>query len=234
MATFDAAAQRRKMVEDQIRARGVRDDLVLAAVGNVPREAFLPDAMREFAYQDSPQPIGAGQTISQPYIVAFMIESLRLTGGERVLEIGTGSGYAAAVLGEIAGEVYAIERIDELATRATRVLKSLDYRNVYVRCGDGTLGWPSHAPFDAIIVAAGGPSVPLSLQSQLRIGGSMVIPVGNDVASQRLLRITRKSESEFEREELAAVRFVPLIGHEGWRDESMDAAANDTEDGQNA
>jgi len=220
MKTLAMAAQRHEMVEHQIRARGVRDRLVLDAMNHVPREAFLPRKVHEFAYEDSPLPIAAGQTISQPYIVAFMIEALALQGGERVLEIGTGSGYAAAVLGKIAGEVYTIERIAELADQATQVLKSLDYRNIHVRCGDGTLGWPEQAPFDAIIVTAGGPTVPVSLKSQLKIGGRMVIPVGIDTTSQELMRITRHSETWFKSEDIADVRFVPLIGDEGWKDES--------------
>jgi len=219
MNTLDFAARRQEMVEHQIRARGVRDRLVLDAMNRVPREAFLPRTAHELAYSDSPLPIAAGQTISQPYIVAFMIEALALHGGERVLEIGSGSGYAAAVLGEIAGEVYTIERIAELAGQSTRVLKSLGYRNVHVRCGDGTLGWPEQAPFDAIIVTAGGPTVPASLKSQLKIGGRMVIPIGSDTTSQELMRLTRHSETWFKSEAIADVRFVPLIGDEGWQDE---------------
>ncbi len=220
MKTLDSAAQREEMVEHQIRGRGVRDRLVLDAMNRVPREAFLPERIQEFAYEDSPLPIAAGQTISQPYIVGLMIEALGLEGGERVLEIGAGSGYAAAVLGEIAGEVYTVERIEELADLAAQALKSLDYRNVRVRCGDGTLGWPEHAPFDAIVVAAGGPTVPESLQSQLKIGGRMVIPVGSDPMSQELVRITRDSKTGFKSEDIADVRFVPLIGDEGWKNES--------------
>lgn len=216
----DLAARRHEMVEHQIRARGVRDPLVLKALGHVPREAFLPEKMWECAYEDSPLPIAAGQTISQPYIVAFMIEALALEGGERVLEIGTGSGYAAAVLGEIAAEVYTVERIEELADNATAALKSLNYCNVYVHCGDGTLGLPEHAPYDAIVVAAGGPSVPESLQSQLKLGGRMVIPVGSEPTSQELVRITRESEARFTSEHIADVRFVPLIGDEAWQVES--------------
>ncbi len=216
---IDFAAQRHEMVEHQIRSRGVRDRLVLEALNNVPREVFLPDAMREFAYEDTPLPIAAGQTISQPYIVAFMIEALALEGGERVLEIGAGSGYAAAVLGKIAGEVYTVERVQELADHAKNRLEALDYRNIHVRCGDGTLGWAEHAPFDAIVVAAGGPAVPESFKAQLKIGGRLVIPVGIDSTSQELVRITRASKTEFRSEDIADVRFVPLIGKEGWPDE---------------
>lgn len=227
MKAFDLAARRHEMVEYQIRARGVRDPLVLKALGHVPREAFLPEKMQESAYDDSPLPIAAGQTISQPYIVAFMIEALALEGGERVLEIGTGSGYAAAVLGEIAGEVYTVERIDELADNATAALKSLNYHNVFVHCGDGTLGLPEHAPYDAIVVAAGAPTVPESLQSQLKIGGRMVIPVGSEPTSQELVRITRQSETRFTGEDIADVRFVPLIGDEAWQEESQAKTAID-------
>jgi len=180
----------------------------------------VPEKLQEFAYKDSPLPIAAGQTISQPYIVAFMIETLALRGGERVLEIGTGSGYAAAVLGEIASEVYTVERIEQLADYATKTLNSLGYHHVHVRCGDGTLGWPEQAPFDAIIVAAGAPAIPESLKLQLKVGGRLVIPVGNDLTSQELIRISRKSQTKFKSEDLADVRFVPLIGEEGWHDES--------------
>lgn len=177
----------------------------------VAREEFVPAQVREFAYRNSPLPIGAGQTISQPYMVAFMIEALGLDGGERVLEVGAGSGYAAAVLGRIAREVYAIERVPELARRAAAVLAKLGYGNVEIRQGDGTRGWPEHAPYDAIVVAAGGRYVPDALRQQLRIGGRLVIPVGYHETFQELLRITRKDEQEYEQENLAAVRFVPLI-----------------------
>ncbi len=216
MKHIDSTTDRAAMVDQQIRGRGVRDRLVLDAIRQVPREAFLPKSMRKHAYEDSPLPIAACQTISQPYIVAFMIEALELQGGERVLEIGTGSGYAAAVLGQIAGDVYSVERISELADQARAVLSSLDYRNIHVHCSDGTLGWIEHAPYDAIIVTAGGPSVPESLKSQLKLGGRMVIPVGTEQSKQKLVRITRESSSRFRIENLADVRFVPLIGHEGW------------------
>ena len=207
---------REHMVANQVVARGVRSEKVIDAMRKVPREDFLPKGIMEFAYEDSPLPIEAGQTISQPYIVAFMIEGLALQGGEKVLEIGAGSGYAAAVLAEIAGEVYTIERIAELAQSATTALAESDYQNVHVLHGDGTLGWPEHEPFDGIIVAAGGPEVPDSLKQQLKIGGRMVIPVGENQEFQELLRVTRISETEFETEDLAAVRFVPLVGAEGW------------------
>src|SRR5579872_3924773 len=167
--------RRLEMVERSISARGVRDELVLAAMRKVPRELFVPETLREFAYDDSPLPIADEQTISQPYIVAFMAEALLLKGGEKVLEIGAGSGYAAAVLSEIAANVYSVERIGRLAETAAGRLSGLGYDNVRVMHGDGTRGWPEHAPYDAIVVAAGGPQVPESLKSQLKIGGRLVM-----------------------------------------------------------
>ena len=217
----DFAALREEMVNRQIASRGVRDRLVLAAMRDVPRELFLPKSLQEFAYEDAPLPIDAKQTISQPYIVAFMAEALRLRGGETVLEIGAGSGYAAAVLSRIAAHVYSIERIGQLAEKAATTLSDLGYDNVHVRHGDGTQGWLEFAPFDAIVVAAGGPSVPDSLKRQLKIGGRLVIPVGKDQRSQELVRVTRLSEDEFRSEDIADVRFVPLIGKEGWEPEEM-------------
>ncbi len=216
MTMLDLPEARNEMVEFQIAARGVRDPLVLAAMRLVPRETFLPIKLQELAYRDGPLPIGEDQTISQPYIVAYMIEALALKGGEKVLEIGTGSGYAAAVLAQIAGEVFTIERIESLSRHAHETLKSLNYQNVQVAQGDGTRGWSDQAPFDAIIVSAGGPSVPESLKSQLAIGGRMVIPVGTTPTVQELVRITRLSETEFKSDIVASVRFVPLIGDEGW------------------
>ena len=210
------AALRNAMVERQIVSRGVRAPLVLEAMRTVPREAFLPQSLQEFAYDDSPLPIDANQTISQPYIVAFMIEALNLKGGETVLEIGAGSGYAAAVLSRIAGRVYTVERIGQLAEKAAAVLADLHYDNVLVRHGDGTQGWPEFAPYDAIIVAAGGPTVPDSLKRQLKAGGRLVIPVGKDQRTQELVRVTRLSDDTFKTEDIADVRFVPLIGKEGW------------------
>lgn len=207
---------RERMVNRQIATRGVRSEKILNAMRKVPRELFLPKGLEEFAYEDSPLPIEAGQTISQPYIVAFMTEGLALEGGEKVLEIGTGSGYAAAILGEVAGEVYTIERIEELADGAASTLAKLGYDNVQVLHGDGTLGWAEHAPYDGIVVAAGGPEVPESLKQQLKVGGRLVIPVGKDQRIQELVRVTRVSENEFRSEDLADVRFVPLVGAEGW------------------
>ena len=210
------ASLRKEMVAHNIAARGVRDELVLEAMGKVPREQFLPKNLREFAYEDSPLPIAGEQTISQPYIVAFMAEALMLKGGEKVLEIGAGSGYAAAVLSEIAANVYTVERLGQLADKAAARLADLGYDNIHVLHGDGTRGWPEHAPYDAIVVAAGGPQVPESLKEQLKIGGRLVIPVGTDQRAQELVRVTRISADEYRSEDIADVRFVPLIGEEGW------------------
>ncbi len=210
---------RADMVEKTIFGRGVRSEPVLDAMRSVPRECFLPANLREFAYEDAPLPIEEGQTISQPYIVAFMTEALALRGGEAVLEIGTGSGYAAAVLSTIAANVYTVERHRPLAEKAAATLADLGYDNVHVLHADGTRGWPEHAPFDAIVVAAGGPTVPESLKSQLKIGGRLVMPVGTDQRAQELVRVTRTGQSEYRREDLADVRFVPLLGEEGWAPE---------------
>jgi len=211
--------QRERLVENELRILGIRDEAVLHAMRIVPREAFVSEDMREFAYRNAPLPIGSGQTISQPLIVAHMAEALELAPHERVLEIGAGSGYAAAILSRIAKEVFTIERHRELAETATERLKRLGYENVQVRWGDGTRGWPEEAPFDAIVVAAGGPGIPHALLEQLRIGGRLVIPVGEEQDSQQLIRATRRGDDEFEYEDLGAVRFVPLIGEAGWQEE---------------
>jgi len=213
---------RKLMVERHIRARGVNDPRVLDALSTVPREAFVPPELADQAYEDRPLPIEAGQTISQPYVVAVMTEALGLDPGDRVLEIGAGSGYAAAVLATIAKEVYTIERHAELAELARERLARLGYANAEVRCGDGTLGWPELAPFDAIIVAAGGPDLPRALLAQLAIGGRLVMPVGSDRA-QTLVRVVRVSETEYRREDLGAVMFVPLVGEQGWAEQPRDA-----------
>jgi protein-L-isoaspartate(D-aspartate) O-methyltransferase len=210
------ARLREQMVDRQIARRGVRDAAVLAAMRKVPRECFVPDRLRSLAYEDQPLPIGEEQTISQPYVVAMMTEALELDARDHVLEIGTGSGYAAAVLAEIAAQVYTIERLEDLAESASRRLAALGYRNVRVRHGDGSLGWPEHAPYDAIVVTASGPVVPTSLLRQLVIGGRLVMPVGPESGSQWLERVTRTDAESYDRETLEKVVFVPLVGVEGW------------------
>lgn len=212
---------KQQMIEHQMVARGLRDEQVLAAVNAVPREKFVPSELVEFAYHDAPLPIAARQTISQPYIVALMVAALQLKPGDRVLEVGTGSGYAAAILAEIAAEVFTVERHKILADTARSRLAELGYTNIQVQFGDGTLGWQSQAPFDAIAVAAGGPEVPQSLKEQLAVGGRLVIPVGEQIHSQKLLRICRLSETDFEEEDLGAVNFVPLIGVSGWEEDEV-------------
>ncbi len=212
------AEQRRRLVEGQLRARGITDPRVLAAFARVPREAFLSADMAEFAYLDTALPIEQGQTISQPYIVALMTQALELKPDERVLEIGTGSGYAAAILASVAREVYTVERHGELAAQAVARLEKQGFSNIHVLHGDGTLGWPEHAPFDAIVVAAGGPEVPAALRDQLAVGGRLVIPVGEEKSLQKLVRVTREGQASFRQEDLCEVRFVPLIGAQGWQD----------------
>jgi len=214
------SSMRGEMVDQQIVARGVSDRTVLAAMRKVPRHEFVPEDLREAAYEDGPLSIGEGQTISQPFIVAFMTEAAQLEGGERVLEIGTGSGYGAAVLAEIATDVVSIECIEVLATRARATLARLGYRNVEVRVGDGTLGWPDGAPYDAILVTAGGPFVPPSLRAQLNLGGRLVMPVGEEHYGQTLVRVTRGVDGADREEDLGPVAFVPLIGAEGFEDAS--------------
>jgi protein-L-isoaspartate(D-aspartate) O-methyltransferase len=227
------------MVDAQIAARGVRDPRVLEAIGAVPREEFVDPGFEEFAYEDGPLPIGASQTISQPYIVALMIEAAELKPTDRVLEVGTGSGYAAAVISLIAARVYGIERHATLVEEATRRLQKLGYENIELRVGDGTRGWPEAAPFDAILVAASGPEVPTALKEQLAIGGRLIIPVGLHQFHQTLRKVTRLSEAkatpfgsgskapqatfdneasekQYATEDLGDVAFVPLIGEHGW------------------
>lgn len=208
-------AKRQRMVSEQLRRRDIIDPAVLAAFSTVPREAFVAPESERWAYDDAPLSIGHGQTISQPYVVAMTVQALRLTGREKVLEIGTGSGYAAAILGLLAREVHTVERIPELARTAAERLARLGFSNVHVHQGDGTLGWPEAAPYDAIAVAAGAPRPPPSLLQQLAIGGRMVLPHG-DALNQRLVRITRKGPEEYVEENLGEVRFVPLLGAEGW------------------
>jgi len=207
-AAFDL--QRRQMVARQIRARGVKDERVLAAMRKVPREEFVPESVRASAYEDGPLPIGEGQTISQPYIVALMTELLEVKPGDKVLEIGTGSGYQAAILADLTPEVYTIEIIPALAMRAEETLKRLGYTRVRVRVGDGYLGWPEYAPFDGIIVTCAPTDVPEPLKEQLKDGGRMVIPVGSQLAGQTLY-VLRKTGKKLEQTEVIPVRFVPMV-----------------------
>ena len=211
--------EREQMVARQIEGRGLRDPAILAAMREVPREAFVSERHRQFAYDDGPLPILEGQTISQPYVVALMIQMLYLKPEDRVLEIGTGSGYAAAILSRIASEVHTVERVESLVQYAQQNLAAVGYENVHVHHGDGTLGWPEYTPYNAIIVAAGGPQVPQALKDQLAIGGRLVMPVGSEQRAQRLVRLTRLDEDEYEQETLSHVRFVPLIGEQGWEKE---------------
>lgn len=214
---MDFPKARAKMVEEQILDRGIRDPRVLAAMKKVPRHLFVEEALQNQAYNDRPLPIGEKQTISQPYMVALMTEALELKGNERVLEIGTGSGYQTAILAELAQEVYSIERIRSLAIRARKLLYDLGYFNVEIKIFDGTLGWPEKSPFDAILVTAGSPDIPRPLYDQLSLGGKLVIPVGN-TEIQDLIRV-RKTAEGMKKERLGGCRFVKLIGRYGWEEE---------------
>jgi protein-L-isoaspartate(D-aspartate) O-methyltransferase len=209
---------RMKMVTSQLISRGINDENVLKAMEKIPRHLFVDEGLQDQAYADNPLPIGERQTISQPYIVALMTEALELTGHEKVLEIGTGSGYQAAILAELADRVFSIERIASLADRARKVLESLGYYNVLIRVGDGTYGWKEESPFDAIIVTAGAPHVPKTLFDQLTIGGRLIVPTG-DRHTQQLMKLTRTSEDrdEAETKNLGGCRFVNLIGEYGWK-----------------
>ncbi len=210
------AQVRQRMVDTQLRARGIRDERVLRAMERVPRHRFVPEDRRRDAYLDRPLPIGDGQTISQPYMVATMLEALACGPDMKALEIGCGSGYQAALLGELCREVWAVEIVERLAQRASRVLRELGYDNVHVVVGDGTQGLPEQAPFDRIIVAAGAPAVPQPLLSQLTDGGRLVIPVGSRM-SQRLFIVERDGDEFIQRESIPCV-FVPLVGRHGWKD----------------
>jgi protein-L-isoaspartate(D-aspartate) O-methyltransferase len=209
--------ERQAMVEEQLRRRGISDVRVLEAMGKVPRHLFVPENYRASAYEDRPLPIGEGQTISQPYMVAVMTQSLDLRGEERVLEIGTGSGYQAALLCLLCRKVYTVERIVPLMERAREALQELNYKNISYRTGDGTKGWPEEAPFDGIIVTAGAPEMPKTLQSQLAEGGRLVIPTGPRY-TQTLYKVTRKG-NRFIEEDITGCVFVPLVGDFGWKDE---------------
>jgi len=215
MSNASRAHERARMVQSQIRARGVTDPRVLDALTQVPRHHFLPPDLAEHAYGDHALGIGSGQTISQPFMVAVMTEALGLEGGERVLEVGTGSGYQCAVLAALCAEVFTVERIASLAETAEDLLDDLGFENVRVLTGDGSTGWADEAPFDAILVTAGAPAAPPTLMDQLSPeGGRLVAPVG-DRELQRVVRVVRHG-SEFHKETLLACRFVPLVGHEGW------------------
>ncbi|HWO21149.1 MAG TPA: protein-L-isoaspartate(D-aspartate) O-methyltransferase [Kofleriaceae bacterium] len=216
--------ERARMVEHHLRRRDIRDPLVLQAFARVPREAFVSPDTIAHAYADAPLPIGLGQTISQPYVVALTVQALQLRGHEHVLEIGTGSGYAAAILGAMVREVDTVERLGELARTAAQRLHHLGFSNVYVHHADGSLGWPPGAPYEAICVAAGAPAPPPALLDQLAIGGRLVLPSGG-ADQQRLVRIVRRDERSFVEEDLGDVRFVPLVGEQGWPERKPPARA---------
>ncbi len=207
----DFAAERAQMVRTQLLSRGIRSAPVLEAMGVVPREAFVGAGQQESAYEDGPLPIGEQQTISQPYVVALMLEAADLKPADRLLDVGTGSGYAAAVASRMVGRVYGFERHANLAAAAGRRLHALGYHNIELRLGDGSKGWPEVAPFDAILVAAAGIAVPEALKRQLSIGGRLVMPVGSQVFAQQLRKVTRTGENDFAEEDLGSVAFVPLV-----------------------
>lgn len=212
---MDYETLRKRMVEEQLMPRGIKNERVLNAFGMVERHKFIPDDLRSNAYSDFPVPIGEGQTISQPYIVALMTESLELTGAEKVLEIGTGSGYQTAILAELAKEVYSIERFENLAKRAEEALKSLNYKNIKTKVGDGTLGWPEEAPFDRIIITAACPRIPLPLSDQLRDNGKLILPLGESFS--QVLTLIEKKNNKLESTDICGCVFVPLVGKYGWK-----------------
>ena len=208
------ATARERMVQEQLLGRGISDRKLLAVMGEVPRHLFVDDAMQAQAYGDHPLPIAAGQTISQPYIVAYMTQVLQLQGHEKVLEIGTGSGYQAAILSRLCERVYTVERVNTLLAGARKLFGSLRYYNIVAKLDDGTLGWPEHGPYDAIIVTAGGPEIPVPLIDQLADHGRLVIPVGGQDYQE--LRLVTKNAGQIEISDLVSVRFVDLIGEHGW------------------
>ena len=214
----DFAALRDAMVDRQIAGRGIRNAPLLAAMRKVPRELFVPEAIRDFAYEDGPLPIEAGQTISQPYIVALMIEAAGVAPAGHVLEIGAGSGYAAAIMSRIAADVIAIERHSALAELAAARMAALGYTNVRIVAGDGSAGWPENAPYDSILAAASGHQIPEALKQQLSVGGTLVMPLGASGEPQNLVRLVREGEDDWQLYDLGPVRFVPLIGEAGWRE----------------
>ena len=215
MNDTDYSVLRNLMVEEQLIPRGILDKRVLAAFRSVPRHEFVGKDLAQSAYNDYPLPIGQMQTISQPYMVALMTESLKLKGGEKILEIGTGSGYQSAILAELAKEVYSVERFKELADSSSEMIKKLGYSNVHIKTGDGTLGWEEFAPYDGIVVTAGAPGLPASLIRQLKDGGRLLIPIGTDGFGQ-ILTLVEKLGKSVRTSELCGCMFVPLIGKEGW------------------
>ena len=214
--TLEFEQLRAEMVAD-LRNQGIRDTAVLQAMGTVPREKFVPEEHLEYAYYNGPIPLPANQTISQPFVVALMLSTLRLQSHFNTLEIGTGSGYAAAVLSHLVRQVHTVERQEVLVAYAKSRLRKLGYANICIYLGDGTLGWPPAAPYDAIVVAAGGPTVPISLRNQLSENGRLIMPVGSQ-KKQKLLLVWRKTDGQFGQKTLTPVRFVPLIGSEGWQE----------------
>ena len=218
MLTSDFARERQEMVERQLKGRGISEQRILNAFRAVPREAFISAEYAHLAYGDHPLPIEAGQTISQPYIAALMIEAAEIEPGDKVLEVGSGSGYAAAVISRIAGEVVGIERQRDLVEVARERLERLGYSNVRIVEGDGTRGCPAEAPFDAILAAASGSHIPAPLVDQLKPGGTIVMPVGSPGWVQKLVKATKRDDGTLQQADLGGVRFVPLIGEEGWKD----------------
>jgi protein-L-isoaspartate(D-aspartate) O-methyltransferase len=216
MSEDQESLYRREMVEAQLMRRGITDRYTLDSMMKVPRHRFVPSNMQGLSYDDSPLVIGKGQTISQPYIVALMTQAAECNTNSVVLDIGTGSGYAAAVFAQFCHQVYSIERIPELAEEASQRFEALDYQNIQVKVGDGTLGWKEHAPYDAIVVTAGAPVLPEAMLSQLKVGGRLIIPVG-DSSMQKLMRYRKQGEDHHSEELLEYVRFVPLVGEEGWK-----------------
>ena len=220
MKALDFDSMRKRMVEEQLIPRGISDRRVLEAFGKVPRERFVQEEFWESAYSDHPLPIDEGQTISQPYMVALMTECLALKASDKVLEIGTGSGYQAAILAEIVKEVYSVDRFSKLTETARGVLEKLGYKNVKLRTDDGTLGWNDHAPYDGIVVTAGAPGIPQSLVRQLNDGGRLVIPIGGGFG--QVLTIVEKKGNAIQTREICGCVFVPLIGKEGWLNSRME------------
>ena len=214
-ASVDFDKLKAAMVTEQLIPRNISDKVVLEAFRKVPRHEFVPEELRQSSYNDYPLPIGENQTISQPYMVALMTECLKLKSGEKVLEVGTGSGYQAAILGEMVGEVYSVERFKELADKAARILSSLGYENIHIKVGDGTLGWSEFAPYDGIVVTAGAPTIPESLVKQLKDGGRLVIPVDRGGFGQTLTLVERMGRTT-RTSDICACAFVPLVGKEGW------------------